>query len=166
MDEIGLLPLASRWLHVLAGITALGGAIFMRYVLLPAAESALNADEHTRLRDALSRRWKMVLHSCILIFLLTGFYNFLAVTAPKHSGQGMYHMLFGVKFLCALALFFLAIAVSSKGEKLAKFRKERKKWLGVIVALGVVIVMISGAMKFYPVSPLLMAVPETVAVSK
>lgn len=152
MSDVLLLPLLSRWLHVLAAIVAVGGAFFMRFVLMPTAMSVLSAEEHDRLRTPLLKRWKIVVHSSIAIFLLTGFYNYLAVTRFRHEGQGLYHGLFGLKFCLAIVVFALAIALTSRGEVFAPVRANARLWLAVLVTLAVVVVMLGGVLHTIPAS--------------
>jgi len=35
----------------------------------------------------------------VALLLISGLYNYLAVTRVQHAGQPLYHMLFGIKFL-------------------------------------------------------------------
>ena len=146
MSGMLLLALIMRWAHIFAAITAVGGAIFMRVVYLPAA-SALPEEAATRLRQPLMRRWKMIVHTCILVFLVSGLYNYLVITGPAHHGQPLYHALFGVKFLLALVVFSLALALTSTSGFGAGLRRRGPVGLTLLVVLMVVIVLISGVLK-------------------
>ncbi len=54
--EIDFLAVVLRWMHILAAITAVGGTIFSRVALLPAASSL--ADEPRRvLLEGIRSRW-------------------------------------------------------------------------------------------------------------
>lgn len=156
MDQVSLLPLVARWVHILSAIAALGGSIFIYFVLNPVVQLSFPEPDRERLRANLMRRWRIVLHTAILLFLLSGFYNYLAITRLQHQGQAIYHALFGIKFLLALALFFVAIALSGKSAMAERFRANYRRWTGVVVSLGVAIVLISG---------LLRALPQTVPAS-
>ena len=113
MPKEMILPLIMRWAHVLAAIVAVGGSIYMRFVLMPVAASVLEEEPHKRLRAALTRLWQRFVHACILLFLVSGFYNYLAVTRLNHVSQPLYHALFGIKFLLALGVFALALILTS-----------------------------------------------------
>src|SRR5947209_18569130 len=104
-----ILPLVSRWLHVGTAIVLLGGTIFMRFILLPAAMK-LATDAHDTLRGHLLARWKIVVHAGVALLLATGVYNYIAVMIPQHKGDGLYHALMGVKILLALGICFIAEA--------------------------------------------------------
>ena len=149
MDAAIALPALMRWIHMLSAIAVAGSIFFFLLVLRPAVAKALSAEQHAALREPLMRRWKMLIHPSIVLFLVSGFYNYLAVTAPAHEGQGLYHALFGIKFLLALVLFALAIVLTSTREWSIKMRESRGAW----IALGLitlVIVLIAGLMKVLP----------------
>jgi uncharacterized membrane protein len=142
-------PWISRWIHLLSVITLMGGSIFMRLVLAPAAKGALSDDHHQKLRDAIRPRWAMFSHGCVALILLSGTYNaYLGLTA--HSGQPLYHGLFGVKLLLAMLVFFLAIALTGRSEAFAGIRKHQTRWLSVAILAAVAIVLISGVLRQIP----------------
>ena len=103
-------------------------------------------DSHQQLSASIKRRWKRFVHIGILLFLISGFYNYSRMV-PAHSGDGLYHALVGTKILLALGVFFLAAALVGRSEKLDGFRQNKKKWLTVMVLLTAVIVAISGYVK-------------------
>lgn len=150
MGDVEILPLIMRWLHILSAITAIGGAIFMRLVLHPTVAANLTDEEHMRLRAPLMKRWKMFVRTCIALFLISGLYNYMLVEMPLHEGQGIYHMLFGIKFLLALVVFFLAEALSASGTTFAGIKAKAPLYLGLLVFLAVIIVLISGYMRALP----------------
>lgn len=154
MDGTAVLQLVSRWLHVGTAIVVLGGTVFMRFVLLPAA-SKLATDAHDTLRGHLMATWRIVVHAGVALFLATGLYNYLVVMLPQHKGDSLYHALMGTKILLALGMFFLAEALVGKAAAFDKLRQNRKTWLAVIVLLGAIIVGISGFLKVRdrPVQP-------------
>ncbi len=135
----------SRFIHVATAIVLVGGTVFMRFVLMPAA-APLPEAEHDQLRQRLLARWKRFVHGGILLFLLTGFYNFIQAL-PKHRGDGFYHGLVGTKILLALGMFFIASALVGRSATFEKMRQQRAKWLGVIVVLAIAIVGISSFLK-------------------
>jgi uncharacterized membrane protein len=139
-----------RWIHILSAIVALGGSIFIRFVLMPSAQQVLDDKNYAELRTAITRRWMKFVHTCILLFLVSGFYNFILIQAPLHKGQSIYHMLFGIKFLLALVVFALGIALTSLKPWSEKIRANAKTWLGLLIALAVIVVGISGYMRMIP----------------
>lgn len=150
MDGEMVLQVVMRWLHILAAVVAVGGTIFLRFVLMPIAGRVLDGGVHEELRAALIRRWQPFLHTCILLFLVSGFYNYLAVTRHLHDDQPLYHALFGVKFLLALAVFALGLILTSRKAYAQRFQQKAMLWLGILAGLAVAIVLISGVMKNLP----------------
>ena len=62
--SIDFLSLVMRWLHILAAITAVGGTIFARFVVLP-SQHVLNDSDRERLHAEMRSRWsKTVAESC------------------------------------------------------------------------------------------------------
>ncbi|MFP4502291.1 MAG: hypothetical protein ACLFTT_14915 [Candidatus Hydrogenedentota bacterium] len=146
-NPIDPIALVSRWAHILAAIFMLGGAAFIRFIMTPSVNEVISGEDHARLRPVLMRRWRWVVHSSIALFLLSGFYNYLAVTAPNHPGDGLYHALFGIKFILAVVVFGLASMLVSTREKENLFRRNPRVWMAVTVALAVIAVLIAGVMK-------------------
>ena len=145
MDSLPVYVL-SRWVHVGTAIVVLGGAVFLRYVLLPAA-APLPEAEHLALRERLMGRWRKFIGIGIGLLLLSGFYNYLVVALPGHKGDGLYHGLIGTKIILAFVVFFLASALGGRAKAFAGLRENSRAWLAVTIALGAIIVAISGYLK-------------------
>lgn len=150
------LSVLSRIAHVGTAIVLVGGTVFMRFVLMPAAKELPEA-EHDQLRQRLLARWKRVVHGGIALLLLSGLYNYMQ-QIPKHKGDGLYHALLGTKMLLALVVFFIASALVGRSAAFEKMRQNRAKWMGLIVLLSALIVGISGFVKVRGPKPKL-AVP-------
>ena len=54
------LYVVSRILHIGTAIVAVGGTVFMRFVLMPAAKAALSQADHDNLRARVMGTWKRV----------------------------------------------------------------------------------------------------------
>lgn len=150
MEITDLITLVARWLHILSAALALGVPIYMRFVLMPAM-GQLEESQRALLRDAVTKRWRIFVHLMIVVFLATGFWTFLG--AKRWSGfeadiKSRYHMLFGIKVLIALGMFFISSALAGRSAALAGMRGNAKMWVGVLILLGLLIVGISGYMRF------------------
>src|SRR5262245_51098195 len=89
MDHVSVIDVLSRFVHVAAAIVMVGGTVFMRFILMPAAVELPQA-EHDQLRERLLARWKRVVHGGIALLLISGGYNYwLAIRL--HKGDGLYH---------------------------------------------------------------------------
>ena len=140
-----ILDVISRIVHIATAITLVGGSVFTLLVLMPSARQ-LSEDAHQRLSTAIGQRWKWFVHLGIVLFLVSGLYNYIRAI-PQHDGDALYHALLGTKMLLALGVFFLAAAMVGRSQKLQGIRNQRAKWLSVLVVLATVIVCISGFVK-------------------
>ena len=143
------LALVMRLVHIGSAIVVAGGFVFYRLVLVPVLRQSISDEARAELSEPLMRRWKLFVHPTILLFLLSGFYNYLAVTRFQHEGQGIYHALFGIKFLLALIVFALAIVLTSTTEWSKKLREHTGLWWALMAALTSVVV-IASYMKVLP----------------
>lgn len=143
MDFFDIIRVIARWIHIFSAVIALGGSIFSRFVLAPAAEQ-LGESAHTELRTRIMDRWRGILHLCIGGFLLSGFYNYLAVQIPNHKGDGPYHALMGIKILVAFAVFYFMIALTGRTKSTQFVRNNLPKWTLITISLACLIILISG----------------------
>ncbi len=135
----------SRAIHVSTAVAIVGGSVFTLFVLMPAAK-LLSDEAHEILATAVSSRWKRFVHLGILLFLVSGFYNYFRAM-PQHKGDGLYHALVGTKIIIALAIFFIASALVGRSAALQSFRKYRSLWLTILVALALTVVLMSSFLK-------------------
>jgi hypothetical protein len=143
-----ILYTTSRVFHVGTAIVMVGGAFFLRFVLLPAAKASLADDVHARLRSAVMGTWKKVVHFGIALLLLTGGLNYYRVIVEgTHKGDPLYNALIGIKILLALGIFFIASALVGRAAAFEGMRRNVAKWLAINLALAAVIVAISGFLK-------------------
>ena len=140
------LAIVLRFLHIAPAVVAGGATIFARIALLPALTSLPEA-ERARVRDLIDRRWRVVVMVCVTLLLVSGIANFVIYQAPVHKGQSLYHALFGVKFLTAMIVFFLASALSGRSRAFARIRANSRFWVGVAAALVIAIVLISAVLR-------------------
>ena len=141
-----VLDVAFRLIHVVTAIVLLGGSIYLRFVLMPSA-AELPDDVHDALRGRLRARWKKVVMIGILLLLVSGFYNYLQVTAPAHTGQGKYHMLMGIKIVLALGVFFLASVLTGRAAKFDAMRRNPAKWVTILIVLALIVVGLGSVLK-------------------
>jgi uncharacterized membrane protein len=152
VDNFDFVQLLSRWLHITAAVAAGGGAIFMKVALHPATET-LPGDTRAELREAVRSRWAKVVHGAILILLLTGLFNFMLILKRYDVPKGLYHGIFGLKFLLAMAIFFLGSVLVGRGELAKKLRANAGKWLTVLVVLLLGLLLASSTLRIMPHTP-------------
>lgn len=136
----------SRWTHVGTAIVLVGGTVFFRFVYAPAV-AHLPEDHRLALTARILNVWKKFIHMGILLFLVSGFYNYLVVALPSHKGDKLYHPLIGTKILLAMGMFFIASALVGRSAKFEPMRTNAKFWQTVILLLAAIIVGISGFAK-------------------
>jgi uncharacterized membrane protein len=159
--DIDILSVVLRWMHILAAITAVGGTIFSRVALLPAAGSL--ADEPRRvLLEGIRSRWSKYIAGAILFLLVSGLWNFMQMERTYKLGA-LYHALFGIKFLLAFAIFFLASVLNGRSGLAQKLRANARCWLTVNMTLAILVVCISGVLRGLPHPPKIAAAPAAVA---
>ncbi len=144
MSTQEILALVSRWLHIIPALILVGGTLFMRFSLVPAAsESPASAE----LRESIRKRWAKLVMISILLLLVSGLYNtFLKATGFEMKGTS-YNMLLLIKIVLGLAIFYLASVLSGRGKTAQKFRESETKWLNVLCGMMLVVVLIAGYMK-------------------
>ena len=150
--DISVPGIISRWVHIASVIVAVGGTVFIRFVLHPSGQEVLSEEARQSLRPTLMKRWTRFLHLCIGLIIASGIYN-TVVMFPKHRGQeGFYHPLWGAKVMLAVILFAIAMLLTSKGEVFVAIRKQAPKLLTVNVLLAAGIVLLSNILKNIPVT--------------
>ena len=163
------LGLVLRWLHILAGITAAGGAIFVRFVLLSAVKT-LPDETRKSFHEKVRSRWSMIVNGAIGVLLVTGLINFFLVrdlfAADQQKLPALYNILFGVKFLLALGIFFLASALTGRSAAFDKIRANAKLWMSVNVLLIMIVVCLSGVLRSMHMHPAAAGVPLPVVAAK
>ena len=140
-----ILDTVSRIVHIGTAIVLVGGSVFTLMVLMPAAKN-LPDEPHRQLAEAITGRWKRFVHIGVLLFIVSGVYNYVRALA-NHQGDALHHALLGSKMILALGVFFLAAALVGRSTKLEPIRRARCTWLKVLLVLAAVIVAISGYVK-------------------
>ena len=144
MDTSQLLGLLFRWLHIIPMAVLVGGTIFMRLALVPASNETDGAAEF---REAIRRRWAKWVGISVLFLLVSGLYN--AVTnIMAFDLPSTYHMLVMVKLALGFVVFFIAALLSGRSEKAQKLREQEMKWLNILCAIMLILILIAGYMKF------------------
>ena len=145
-----VIQIVSRVLHILSAIILVGGLFYIRTILAPSASSvdAMGADKIGDTcfgdRRAVWAKWVGI---STAFLLLTGIYNFIVIIGESKADGGVklpptYHMLFGVKFLLAMMVMFIAAILAGKTEAADRFRLQMKKWLNIgwLAAMAIIVI--------------------------
>jgi putative copper export protein len=146
VDEIDWVGLASRWVHLVMGSIAVGGTAFQYFAVAPSA-GELDPSSAAKLQAAIRGRWAKWVHLSIGFLLLTGFYNFFLRMWAFDMKGSPYHMLFGLKFLLALGMFFVASLLAGRSAAADRFRQQAPRWLLINLGLGLAIVAVGGVLR-------------------
>jgi uncharacterized membrane protein len=134
MGEI--LTAVMRWVHISSVVTLIGGIIYARFVMIPAAAS-LSSDARTALDENAARHFRPAVFAAMAGLLLSGVFNYLS--KPGHSVR--YHALFGVKMLLVLHVFSVAVLVAAPNNP-----RRARQLLGAAIS-GLTILLISAYLK-------------------
>ena len=140
------IQVSSRILHILGAILLLGGAIFFKFIVQPAA-SELPENEHASLKERVMKSWRQLVGLAIALLIFSGFYNYLVVALPEHDGDKRYHMFMGIKILIAFVIFFIASVLPGRAPAFEKMRQNSKLWMTITIVLGIVVISIAGFLK-------------------
>jgi uncharacterized membrane protein len=145
MDVDFLVSLLARWLHILAAITAVGGTIFARAVVLPSLET-LPGESRTALHAAMRERWSRIVSAAIGFLLLSGLYN-IGLISIRYQLPRWYMPLFVLKFLMALVIFMVASFLVGKTAAAERVRRNARFWMNLNIVLAVAVVCLSGVLR-------------------
>jgi uncharacterized membrane protein len=133
-----------RWIHITTACVAVGGVFFI-CVVFPIGLAALEADAARAM--FLRTRWvfKMVVHTCILLLLVSGTFN-AWTNWPKYTAMsaGLGHSLFGVHLLLALIVFTIALWVLAGKEP----PKNHLAWMAVNLGLMLLTIAAASVLKY------------------
>jgi uncharacterized membrane protein len=145
MDSGELVSLVFRWLHILAGMTAVGGTIFARAVVVPTLDE-LPSEQRSSLHAAMRARWSKIVAAAIGFLLVSGLYS-VGVNTLNYTLPRWYHPVFGVKFLLACVIFMVASLLIGRTAAAEQVRRNARFWLNLNIVLAVLVVGLSGILR-------------------
>lgn len=146
MEDVNLLNVAVRWIHISSVIVLVGGAVFIRLVLMRAAAN-LPEEAHRSLQKWVLDGWRKFVHPMVGLILLSGIYN-LVVRVTKV--EPVWHAIFGLKLLLALYVLFVASALVGRSKALEPLRQRMPLFLAINIAIALLIVLLSNVLKSIP----------------
>ena len=154
---MNFVELLFRWFHIFAAIALAGGIFFMRFAFVPGLYS-LPEDQRDNVRNAFRGGWAKIVMISTTFLLVSGLYNFIVnvktyqfLASPESTESSpVYHMLFLVKFLGGMGIFWLAAVLSGKSSTAQKFRKKEASWTNLAFVLTVIVVGTGSYMKVIP----------------
>src|SRR4051812_12665243 len=110
-----ILIIVSRYLHVVSAILAIGGLFFMR-VILPMGLAHADAASRDAVFLSCRRGFKMVIHTAVLLLLLTGVYNTYSNWEDYKLHTRLMHGLWGPHMLLGLIAMIIALVSLAPDE--------------------------------------------------
>jgi hypothetical protein len=153
MDATYWLLLTSRVLHILGAIVLIGGVFYLRMVVVSRVRASDAGGETDLWFSGRRGTWAMWVGIATLVLIATGLVNFAYILKTNESLGGAYHAVFGIKFLLALVVFFLAAILAGKSAAGARVRNHFRYWMGVCLVLGVVVVALGSVLRSIPHVP-------------
>mgnify|MGYP006437805143 CR=1 FL=1 len=155
-----VIPLISRWMHILPAVVMVGGAIFTQLVLCPALAGN---DPENAVKQQVKRKWSKVIMGCALFLLLSGLYNTMVIFGGDDPPVGMYHGLFGVKLILAFSIFYISSLLAGKSDAAQKFQEKEAFWGKINMYAAIAVVLLAGGMRTARLEPATQGQPnETV----
>lgn len=136
MPDVPAITALARWLHLTSVVTLIGGILYARFVMDPAA-SGLAPDVRTGLENRAASRFRQFAFTAMAFLVLSGTYNFLY----KNPRSPLYHALFGIKILLVLHVFAVAILATGPNNP-----RRARQMFGAAIS-GVIIILISNYLK-------------------
>ena len=137
----------STLVHVIVAFFIAGTLLFQWRAIHPAVSAAADAE---KVRETIRSHWAPVMRIGMVLLIGTGVYQLMVLGMPKAELQKSseaawlsYHMLFGIKFLLAMAILFIGNAMVGKSAALASIREKAPMWLGLACAMVIAVIVIS-----------------------
>jgi uncharacterized membrane protein len=116
-----VLIILSRWVHLISACLVIGGVFFIRFIL-PRGLRMLDETAAKQAMLACRRYFKMLIHTTILLLIVTGIYNTCLAWDKYKLDDAVLHSLWGMHVLLAalaigISLYVLAGAEPPKAHR-------------------------------------------------
>ncbi len=143
MDIEPILKILARWFHIVPACLALGGLFFIR-IVFPIAARQWPADQREMAYLSLRRVFKMVVHTCVLLLLISGTYNTIVNWKIYSLHRGLMHGLWGMHLILALAVFAIGFWLLAGPRPPA----SHKKWAAISLGLIFILIALAGTLRY------------------
>lgn len=137
-----------HWIHLIFVIIAVGGFIFLRVAVMPAAE-ALDEESREVFEKALRKKTLPVIHGSILVLMIAGFANLIRVLTSDGHPQG-FILLVMVKVLLAMGVIVGIGMSATKIEGAEGVMKNRDAIMAGTIALALAVILLSAIIRLAP----------------
>jgi uncharacterized membrane protein len=130
----------------MAALVAVGGVIFLRFILLPSVRELSEADRKALMERTVGR-FRLPLWTAFGLLILTGLYNAGQVAVRGGFSIPLYVEILMVKMLLAFVLFGIAVILTFPGPVFLALKARRQGLLMFNVGLATFIVLLSAALR-------------------
>lgn len=100
----------SRWVHIVMACLVIGGVFFARFIFARELR-VLEPEPARQLLLRTRRKFKMLIHTAILLLLITGIYNTYLAWDNYKLDEAVLHALWGTHILLAALAFAISLYV-------------------------------------------------------
>jgi uncharacterized membrane protein len=133
----------SRWLHVVSACLAIGGVFFIRF-LAPRGLKLLDESQRLPVLLAMRQGFKMLVHTVILLLLVSGIYNTTLAWDKYNLDKAVLHALWGVHILLAGLAFTISLYVLAGPQP----PKSHRKLMAANFAILLLVVAAASSLKW------------------
>jgi len=132
-----------RWMHIAAACAAVGGVLFMG-LIVPIGLRELDPEARAAAFLRMRRAFKMVIHSCITLLLISGIYNSMGNWKAYNEVPELAQPLWGTHVLLGLLIFTIALVVLAPKKPPASHRK----WMIINLILMAATLAVAAGLKY------------------
>lgn len=151
IDVAWVILLVSRVLHIAGAGAIFGGLVYLKRVVAPLTSGAQDNEE--ALYRGRRSSWAGIVMAATLLLVVSGVFNFLNIMAGIEKLPPAYHMMFGVKFLLAMFVFFVAAGTAGKSPMAVNMQASAQKWLNLAIGAMLLIFVLGAAMRTFEKVP-------------
>lgn len=143
MPTHAILVIFVRWLHIATACALIGGTFFIR-VLVPRGLSVLPDEQRTQVFLRLRRGYKMLVHTAILLLVISGICNSVWNWPAYHQIPELAQPFWGTHVLLALFVFAIALYVLAGPQPPSNYAK----WIAINLILMALLLAAAGGLKY------------------
>ncbi|QDU57450.1 hypothetical protein [Aeoliella mucimassa] len=141
-----------RVLHITCAAAIFGGLVYIHQMVAPLTEGA--DDPAEALYRGRRSAWAKVVMMATAFLILSGFLQYYYNMTGHEDLPPLYHALFGIKFLLAFFVFYVAAGTAGKSALASDMQKNITKWVKLGIAAVLVIFVLAAVMRTFPKVPL------------
>jgi uncharacterized membrane protein len=132
-----------RWLHMVPAAIIIGGVFTMR-VILPVGLKTLEEPQRSMVLLRCRRIFKMTVHTCILLLLVSGIYNTIANWHAYQERLPLAHAFWGPHVILALVAMGISLYVLAGKQP----PPTHQRWMAINFAILLIVVLCADLTKW------------------